>query len=228
MTNLDLALTPVNPPSDPVVPPVDDKVEPPVAEVENEIKIGEDGKPISAVNEEIKQDDVKEGEVEAITPIAFTDLTFAEGADVTEEGAAPFLEIMNDAEMTGGERAQKLLDLFSTEMDTRTTALLEGADKQFVEMSADWLKELKTDKIIGNANYTKTMASVNELIDAHGSKELRELFNLTGAGSNVHMMRFLHNISTANAESTPLDETGGESNDSGYKPVGNRLYPTKT
>jgi len=188
-------------------------------------KAAEDAADVSAINagknEENADDDKAAPTVE---PLTLDKLTLPEGANISEEGAAPFLEIMNDAELSGEDRANKLLTLFSSELDNRTKQITEQGDKDFVDMTAGWLKDLKSDKDIGNANLGKTLAGVNELIDQHGSKDFRDLLDLTGAGSNIHMVRFLNSIHKSLGEASPLDDTGGEQVDAGDTTPQTRLY----
>lgn len=107
---------------------------------------------------------------------------------------------MNNSELDGKARTQSLFDL-QTEI---ATAASEKASQLWDQTQAQWTKELETDPTVGGAALAESKVQVGKLLDTYGSPELRQILDLTGAGNNVHLMKFLVNVAkVANERAAP-------------------------
>lgn len=94
---------------------------------------------------------------------------------------------MNDDKLDSKARVQKLVDL-QTEV---ATAASERASQLWDQTQELWTKELTNDPVVGGAKLEESKVQVGKLLDTYGSPELRQILDLTGAGNNVHLMKFL-------------------------------------
>ena len=129
-----------------------------------------------------------------------------------------FLGVMNDAALDGPGRAQKLVDLQSKAVQ----AMSEKAMADWTSLQETWQEEARSDKEIGGEKLDANLAKISTLINVHGSPELRQIMDQTGAGNNVHVIKFLTKIATALGESSPLPAPGPVAGD---KSLAQRMFP---
>jgi hypothetical protein len=136
----------------------------------------------------------KEGDPEPeptpVEPLTVEQLTLPEGFELQPELSNKFIEILNDSELSPQDRANALLALHS---ETLTTAS-EAGSKAWDDMQTEWKDAAKADPDIGGAKLQPTLTNIGKLLDEFGDKEVRDVFDLTGAGNNVHMIKFLNKI----------------------------------
>lgn len=125
-----------------------------------------------------------------------------EGVVVSEELRDKFLGIVNDQDASPKDRAQALLNL-QTEVATLAS---EAISKEWNDTNQAWQDEVKADATIGGANLPETLGRINRLIDEHAgdAAKLRAAFDLTGAGNNPEVVRFLNTIATKLTEGAPV------------------------
>jgi hypothetical protein len=123
----------------------------------------------------------------AFVPLAATDISMPEGFTVDEPLMNDFLAIVNNQELDGKERTNQLVGLYAKAQ----TAASEANSKAWETMQTEWQETVKADPTIGGANFEGTMTKVGKLMEEFGNDELRQVFDLTGAGNNVHVVRFL-------------------------------------
>lgn len=148
---------------------------------------------ISPSTPEIKPAETPKAEApKAETPAAFklTDLKLPEGATLDEPIANKFAEILNGDKLSVNDRAQALYDLHNQIQKDAS----EKGSKLWEETQAKWQDEVKADPEVGGEKLGPTLANIAKLVDKFGTKELREVFDLTGVGNNPHAIKFLDKI----------------------------------
>lgn len=123
-------------------------------------------------------------------PLTSEDLSFPEGVEVKEEVRGEFLDILNNREITPAEQAQKLVDL---QMRLSQEAS-EAGSTAWTEMQTQWQDEVRNDPEVGGAQLDGVLLNVGKVVEQYGTPELREVFDLTGAGNNIHVVKFLNAI----------------------------------
>jgi hypothetical protein len=179
--------TPVDPPSlisaaapvDPAAPPADPPVDPNAPPAEP-AKV----EPAAPASE----------------PLTLEAIKFPEGFTVDDEASKSFLEVMNDDKLSGAERAQKLIDLQSGLMQKVATE----TQTAWENMQMQWQDQVRADPEIGGEKLAPTLGEVSKLVDKYGSPELRQVFDLTGAGNHPQVIKFLHNIAKDLSEGGPV------------------------
>lgn len=61
-------------------------------------------------------------------------------------------------------------------------------------MQDTWRQEVAADPVIGGTKQQETLGAISKLVDQFGTPELRQAFDLTGAGNNPHVIRFLAKV----------------------------------
>jgi hypothetical protein len=77
----------------------------------------------------------------------------------------------------------------------------EASSRAWKDVQAAWVDEVTKDAEIGGKNWPQVQSKIGQLIDTHGSPELREAFDLTGAGNNPAIVRFMSKIANVLSES---------------------------
>ncbi len=157
----------------------------------------------------------------AAEPLTLENLTIPEGFEVQPELSTKFLEILNDGKMSLQDRANALLALHGETLN----AASEAGSKAWEDMQTEWKDEAKADTEIGGAKLQPTIDNIGKLINEFGNDDLRNVFNLTGAGNNVHMIKFLNKIADVLTEGKFFkagSPAGGDDPDAGAK----RMFPS--
>lgn len=134
------------------------------------------------------------------TPVAATDIKLPDGVTVDQPLMDSFLELVNDQKLTPAERTQKLIDL---QLEAQQKAS-EAGSQAWADMQTNWQNEVKNDKDLGGANLQPTLDSIAKLVETYGSPELVEVMNITGAGNNIHVIRFVNAIAKKLNEGGPI------------------------
>lgn len=150
------------PPADPAAPPAD-----PAAQKEGE---SGDGKPPA-------------GEAPAPEPLTVEGLTIPEGMTLDSPLATEFVELMNNGELSAADRANALLQLQAKAL----TAASEASSAAWTTMQNEWRDAVKAE--FGD-KLQPTLDSINNLVTEYGDKDLVEALAVTGAGNNVHVVKF--------------------------------------
>lgn len=129
-------------------------------------------------------------EVVEFVPLTASDITFPEGIEVNEAVRDEALAIVNNRELSPKDQLQGLINLQAKLAEEAS----EGISKTWEDTQKAWQDEVKADPTIGGDKLPTTLAAVNKLVTEYGSNELVEAFALTGAGNNVHVIRFLNSI----------------------------------
>ena len=161
---------------------------------------------------------VAEVEVVEVVPLTVEDIVLPEGFTPAPELQQEFVDVMNDADLSAKDRASALIALQAKAL----TAASEASSAAWTEMQDKWRTEVKADPAFAGEKLTTAVASVAKLISEYGTPELNGVFDLTGAGNNIHVIKFLSNIAGKMTEGsfTAGSPSGGESN------AASLLYPS--
>ena len=123
-------------------------------------------------------------------PLTEADIALPEGFTADPELQTEFLTLMNDQEMDAKSRAQGLVELQAKLM----TKASEASSAAWDEMQTTWQNEVKADPVIGGEKMKDSLATVSKLVSEYGSDELVQVMGMTGAGNNIHVIKFLHTL----------------------------------
>lgn len=152
-------------------------------------------------------------------PLTAEDITLPEGLEVNETLRDEALALVNNRELSPKEQLQGLIDL----QGRLAKEASEGISKTWEDTQKAWQDEVKADPTIGGDKLPATLASVNKLVTEYGDDKLIEAFALTGAGNNVHVIRFLNSIAGKLLEGSVVPATQ-PSNQAGD--AASRLFPS--
>ena len=150
-------------------------------------------------------------------PVTVDTLVIPEGLEVPEAARDKFLEILN-GELSPTDRANALLTLQKETLEQAAVA----AEDAFGKTQSEWQAEVKADPDVGGDKLQPTLTNIAKLIDEYGNQELRDVFAVTGAGNNVHVIKFLSKLSEQLTESQLAIGSPTASPDS----TADKLYPS--
>lgn len=130
-------------------------------------------------------------EPEPFVPLTAEDIVLPEGFTAEPELQSKFLEALNNQDLSLKDRANALVAL-QAEVLAKAS---EASSTAWDNMQVEWREAVKADPVVGGDKMVDALASVNKLVTEFGSPELDQVFALTGAGNNVHMVKFLHTLS---------------------------------
>lgn len=163
-------------------------------------------------------EDSSEQDPPTIEPLSAEDISFGEDIEVSEELQSELLEAFNNQELDPKARAQALVDLHVKAMK----AAGEASVKQWSDMQQQWQDEVKADAEIGGENLQPALERISRLLKERGSPELLGVMDLTGAGNNPHVLKFLDSVAKDLTEGGPV--SGGPKGDE--RSAASKLYPS--
>lgn len=112
------------------------------------------------------------------------------------------------------ERAQTLMDLHTAQLQKLVKDSVDANAAAWSSVTTKWRSEIESDPVIGGAQLGQTKASISRLVNefGDGGSSFREAMNLTGAGNNPAVVRFLAKVSAALYEGKAVK--GNPTNDS--------------
>ena len=153
-------------------------------------------------------DDTTEGGSGADEYVPFTadDLTLPEGFNPEEdETFSNFLETMNNQEFTPAERAQKILDLQTSLVETAAASAAEAEQAAWDTLQSEWQASLKADPEIGGDKLDENLGAIKETLTQLGAtKETFEALDLTGAGNHPEIVKMFHKLVQPHREQSPV------------------------
>lgn len=165
----------------------------------------------------------KEGEQQQeaaeFVPITAEDITFPEGLEVNETLRDEALAIVNNRELSPKEQLQGLIDLQGKLAKEASEAISET----WKTTQTAWQEEVKADPTIGGDKLPATLAAVNKLVTEYGDDKLVEAFALTGAGNNVHVIKFLNAMAGKLLEGGAVPASSPSNQD---EDAASRLFPS--
>jgi len=127
------------------------------------------------------------------------DLKIPEGFQVDEAARDDFVKIANEFKITP-QAAEALVGLQAKLVQQSA----DSSEKAWTDMQTTWRNEVQTHPEIGGEKLEGVLGGIGKLVDQYGSKELREVMTLTGAGNNVHVVAFLNKIANQLNEPAPV------------------------
>lgn len=152
------------------------------------------------------------------TPLDMTAFKMPEGFAVDETSSTEFLKIVNDARLPAPV-AQNMIELQAKYLHGAE----EAANKQWEDTQTAWKEQIAKLPEIGGSNLAATEVAIAKVLDAHGSPELRQMLDITGAGNHPTMVVFLHKLSKLLNED---QLTTGRVDPGAQKTRAERMYPT--
>ena len=146
------------------------------------------------------------------------DIAIPEGLIIPDELRDEFLTVVNDGEMSAKDRAQALINLQAKAAEQAS----EAASQAFATQQQQWQDEVKNDPELGGAKFTATLAGIARLVDEYGNDDFVNAMAATGAGNNIHVVRFFNAIAGKLNEPGPV--TGQPVAQSGD--AASRLFPS--
>lgn len=110
-----------------------------------------------------------------------------------------FLEVMNNRDLTPQQQAQSLLELQAS----LTTSASEAGSAKWNQEQQDWQAQVEADPELGGANLPKTLSAIGGLMNRFGNDELRAYMDVSGAGNNPLVIRFLATVAGQLSEASP-------------------------
>jgi hypothetical protein len=127
----------------------------------------------------------------AVEPLKVEDIVLPEGFELDPEKATPFLEILN-GEQSPKEKLNALVELHTKAL----TDASEAGSKLWEKTQTEWRDEVKADPEIGGDKLQPALTNIGKLVNEFGSQELKDVFDATGAGNNIHVIKFLNTVAT--------------------------------
>lgn len=160
-----------------------------------------------------------EAVVEEFVPLTAEDITFPEGFEVNETLRDEALALVNNRELSPKEQLQGLIDLQGKLAKEASDTISDT----WANTQKEWQDAVKADPTIGGDKLPATLTAVNKLVTEYGSNELVEAFALTGAGNNVHVIKFLHTIAGKLLEGGPVTSVSPSSQG---EDAASRMFPS--
>lgn len=179
---------------------------------EGKVKFESDKKAADEKAAQDKANDTKQ------TPFKADEIKLPEGMTLDETVSKDFVELVNKH----GLPRSAVADLVNLQAKAMT-AISEKGNQLWDEMQTSWQTEVTKDPDVGGDKQTEALTSISKLIDQYGDGELRGVFDLTGAGNNVHVVKFLAKIAKELGEKGPVSGSPGTSD----KTLAERLYPNQ-
>lgn len=139
--------------------------------------------------------------VEPAAPLTVEDIVLPEGFEVADDLRSEFIDFMNKGDLSPKERAQGLIDLQAKAVQTMTDAQTAA----WTDMQKKWQDEVKADPAYASDDKLQpALGRIGKLISEYGTPELSGVFDLTGAGNNIAVVKFLDNIAQKLTEGGPV------------------------
>lgn len=140
-------------------------------------------------------EETKEETKEISSAIDTKALKLPEGFSTDDKVLGSFTALLADTKMSGQERAQALLDMHTSALQ----AAAEMPSKAWNEVTMNWHKEIAQDRTIGTGDLKNPLkadvkTAIAKVLDKYGGEDLRSALDITGAGHNPAMIRFVNKI----------------------------------
>lgn len=175
---------------------------------------------VEAEPAKVEETKVEPAKVEpaVIEPLTLESVKFPEGLAIDETASKSFIDILNDTTLTRAELAQKLVDLQGSVAQSMSSL----QEKTWVDAQESQIAAVKADPEIGGEKLGPALGKINQLVDRYGSPELKQVFDLTGAGNNIHVIKFLAKMAGDLTEGGPVLGAAPASE----KSLANSLFPS--
>ena len=157
-----------------------------------------------ATTEAPKEGDAPKTEAPKAEPLTKEALTIPEGFQADEASVGKFLEIANELGLSK-EGASKLVGL-QAEFAKQAS---EAGSKLWEETQTQWQDQVRADPEIGGTKLQENLGVIAKLLDSHGSPEVRQAFDITGAGNHPAVIKFLIKVGKELGEGNPVSGRPG-------------------
>ena len=163
-------------------------------------------------NDPPEGDDPPKAPKPALEPITVDDLIIPEGAELNDEAATAFLEIMNNADLSPAERASALIDLQVKTGQSVAEKAAEAFQAEWDATQAKWQDETRALPEIGGDNLDKSLAQIKKgMMEAGASDDVFKILDESGLGNHPEFIKLMYALTKPLAEGPPI---------SGSPPVG--------
>lgn len=132
---------------------------------------------------EAKPDEGKAKDDKPAVPEKY-EFKFEDGVEVDAAALDAFAPVLKEAGLTQ-EQAQKLADVYASQMARVQESLVEQHAKQVQE----WAKSVRDDKEIGGANFDANIKVAQRAIARFGDAELKQVLDQYGLGNHPALVR---------------------------------------
>lgn len=150
------------------------------------------------------------------------ELTFAEGVTVDPAAQTEFEDFARANNLTN-EAAQTAVTLFQKQLEAQATAFAEAQTTQWKTVNETWRADLAKDPQFQGDNLKEALVTIGRSIDTYGTPEVRAALDMTGAGNNPALVRYIHKMAAALNEGGLI--TAGAPAKSGPRSLGETFYP---
>jgi len=121
-------------------------------------------------------------------------LTLADGVTLDDAISATFSELLNDDKLTAQERGQKLVDLYTGQVQTMIQKGQEAAVSAWNQLNEQWRSEIRAMPEFSSDLEGTLGATKQALISLGADEKFFAALDLTGAGNNPHIIQMFHKL----------------------------------
>lgn len=158
-----------------------------------EAKIAADAK---AAEDAKASEAAKANDTKAI-PFKLEEIKLPDGVELDPVISNDFVGLVNKFGL-GRDAVNELVALQAKAM---TEASAKGSEA-WNNLQDTWKAEITADPVFGGAKLPETLGGIAKIMDKFGTPEVRAAFDLTGAGNNPHIIKFLAAVARNFAEGT--------------------------
>ena len=152
-------------------------------------------------------------------PFKAEELKLPEGTTLDPEAGKSFVDLVNKFGISR-DAVNELVALQNKVM----LANSEAGSRDWAKMQEEWSSEVMKDAEIGGTNWPKVQTKIGGLLDTYGTPELRQAFDLTGAGNNPHVVRFMSKVASVLSEGGFISSNASTT---GERSAAEILYPNQ-
>lgn len=151
-------------------------------------------------------------------PENYEDFTTPEGTEINDELLTSYKEFGKTNNLSQ-KAAQEGVDLFAGAMET----FVEEQANQWVEVKKEWAKETNADKEMQGEDGTakESIAVAVKAVNHLGGQELKDAFDLTGAGDHPVVVKVFHQLGMLLGEDAMI--FGGDKGDT--RTMAEKMFP---
>lgn len=132
-----------------------------------------------------------------LNPFKLEEIKVPEGMVIDETVTKPFVELINKYGISR-EASAELVNLQASVMKTAS----EKGSADWNTLQETWKAQITADTSIGGEKLAPALGLISKAIDKFGSPETRLAFDLTGAGNNPDIIKFMHKMASNFSEGT--------------------------
>lgn len=161
--------------------------------------------------------------VEADKPVTYGDFNTSEGIKLDEKLITDFKAMLGPLKVPQ-DVAQKFVDMHIAQLKDA----IDAPYKAWKDLQTEWVGKIKADPELGGAKFDEVSSTVAKVIDhiaGKDAKALRGALDMTGAGNNPEMYRFIARVGKILTEGGIV--LGGGPGEPNPKNPAETLYPNQ-